>query len=111
MDPLSLATLTTALSVLGQEVAKGTASEAGKKIWARVEKAFGWAGAQKDADLPTKAAAAIQEQPKLAQEVTELLQSLKPNESRAAAIVETINAKNVVVVGGDATGPMTFRDS
>jgi hypothetical protein len=42
LDSITLATLTAAISSLGIECARGTASEAGKDAWRKISSLFGW---------------------------------------------------------------------
>jgi hypothetical protein len=41
IDPVTLATITSAVTVLGNEYLKGVGSEAGKTIWIAVKLLFG----------------------------------------------------------------------
>ena len=42
MEPLTLATLTAAVTVLATEVGKGAAAEAGKSAWGKIKSLFKW---------------------------------------------------------------------
>lgn len=50
MEPLTLATLTGAVTVLASEVGKGIASEAGKSAWGRIKSLFNWSADRAEDD-------------------------------------------------------------
>jgi hypothetical protein len=97
MDPVALATITSAVSVLATESAKGLAGQAGKDTWARIKSVLGW----KDDPAPEKLAPAVAE--RLANDddaARAVVMLLRENASvgSAAAIVGNINAERVVVI-------------
>jgi hypothetical protein len=94
MDPVTLAAITSGVAVLASEVTKGTASEAGKRVWTAIESLFGWKDAAKDPQVPAKLAEVVPSRPDLAAQVVILLQSLEEG-SAARTLVHTLNAKNV----------------
>ena len=51
MEPLTLATLTSAVTVLALEVGKGPAAEAGKSAWGKIKSLFRWSAEPAEADL------------------------------------------------------------
>jgi hypothetical protein len=59
IDPISLATLTSAVTVLGAECIKGASRGAGQDLWGKVKSLFNW-GADPDlADLAVKVASKL----------------------------------------------------
>ena len=45
-DPITLATVTSALTLLGHKVAEKAATDAAQSLWVRIKKVFGWQGSQ-----------------------------------------------------------------
>jgi hypothetical protein len=96
IDPAALATITTAVSVLGNEYFKGIAGEAGKATWTAVKSLFGWTSDPHPAEIPEKVTEALSVSPELAEK---LLRVLKSDPSGAAtAIVGKIEARGGKVV-------------
>ena len=56
VDPAVLSSITTAIGLLGNEIIKGAASEAGKATWTGVKSLFGWAFDPKPEEIPAKVA-------------------------------------------------------
>lgn len=102
-DPITLATITAAVSVLGNEYAKGIATEAGKNTWQRISTLFGWSPDSEMSGVANQAAVKMTASPELAQQVWELLNSNKAN-GTAATMVGTIKAAKVVVAETIVTG-------
>jgi len=99
MDPVTLATITAALTVLSMEVAKGAAGEAGKTLWNKIKSKLGWDQDPSPQDLAPEIARKLAADFKLAQEVVKLLQ-LHPESSRqASTLVQNIDAEKVIVAG------------
>ena len=96
IDTVTLAMITSAVSVLGNEFVKGVATEAGKSSWAAIKALFGWTSDPAPADIPHKVASALITSP----EITEkLLGLLKDNPAgTATAIVGKIEAPGGKVV-------------
>jgi hypothetical protein len=95
MDPIVLSTMTAALTVLGTEVGKATASEAGKTAWQGVLKLFGWTRAPALPELAESIANKLQADPELARRV---LGHLGRDEvGPASTLVANISAEKVVV--------------
>ena len=95
MDPVTLATLTGAVTVLASEVGKGIASAAGKNAWGKIKSLFRWSAEPAEADLSAGIAKALQANEALARQVVEILQA--QSTGTASKLVGTINAEKVVV--------------
>jgi len=106
IDPTVIATITAAVSVLGNEYLKGIASEAGKKTWQGIKSLFGWSSEPEISDIPTQVATKLQASPELIQQVLKLLQS-DTETGVAKAMVGKINAEKVVVA--DTIVAQTFQ--
>lgn len=78
IDAAALATITAAVSVLGNEYLKGVAGDAGKATWSAVKSLFGWTSDPNPAEIPARVANQLTASPELA--VT-LLEVLKGNSS------------------------------
>jgi hypothetical protein len=107
MDPITLATITSAVTVLATEAGKASASEAGKSAWAGIKRALGWTtqGQEpKPTDLPMAVATRLRDEPDLAKLVLQLLQATPAEVSASRALVERIDAKNVMVISGNVSG-------
>jgi hypothetical protein len=97
IDPISLAVITSAVSLLGTEFAKGIASEAGKSSWEKIKQLFGWVHDPDPAEIPQRVATALVDSPDLAKTVLELLKR-DPGCGAPAAMVGQITADKVVNV-------------
>jgi hypothetical protein len=80
-DPIALSSITAAVSVLGNEVAKGIASEAAKTAWGGIKKLFGWPSDPVPDEIPAQIAKATEASPEI---VGKLLELLKHNQTGAA---------------------------
>ena len=106
IEPVALASITSAIAVLGNEYLKGVASETARATWSGVKALFGWTSDPEPAEIPEKVARAISESPAVVEKLVDLLKS---NPSGAATalvgrievsggkviIANTINAKTV----------------
>jgi hypothetical protein len=99
MDPIVLATITSALTLISTEVTKGAASEAGKALWGRIRSMLGWTQDPKASDLAPEIARKLAADPGLAKELTTLLQSDHESSQQASTLVQSIDAEKVIVVG------------
>ena len=95
MDPISLATATSALTVLGTEVAKGAASAAGKSAWEKVKGLLHWSTEPGPPDLAHALASALHTKPELLPQVLEILSD--QGIGTPHALVGSIHAEKVVV--------------
>jgi|ERR1700761_791381 len=82
IDAIVLSSITAAVSVLGNEFAKGIASEAGKSTWASVKTLLGWKSDPPVTDIPQEVASALEVSPEISEQ---LLQLLKQNNVGAAS--------------------------
>jgi len=99
IDPVALATITSAVSVLGNEYLKGAASEAGKATWVRIKTLLSWKSDPAPAEIPEKVASALTESPEM---LNRLLALLKNNDAgTATAIVGKIEARGGKIVVAD----------
>ena len=106
MEPLTLATLTAAVTVLASEVGKGIASEAGKSAWGRIKALFKWSADPVETDLSADIAKALDANQALARQVVEILQA--QSTGTASTLVGTISVeKGSVTVVGTNTGTIT----
>lgn len=98
MDPITLATITSALTLIATEATKGVANEAGKSLWSLIKSKLGWTEEPPKGSLAQEIATKLSAEPKLAAEIVKLLQSRPEANQPAAALVQGINAEKVVVV-------------
>jgi hypothetical protein len=98
VDPISLATVTAALTVLATDAIKGVASSAGKDIWGKVKTLFGWKAEPNLNDLAVAIASRLEKDETLLTQIVTLLKSVGPTESTAAAIVGRVDATKAVIV-------------
>jgi ABC-type uncharacterized transport system substrate-binding protein len=94
LDPITLATVTSAITVLGTKVVEGVASEVGKSLWAGVKNVFGWNNEPKAAEIAQCTAQHLQDHPDHASQVIQLLQQDK---GTVGMLVGQIDAEKVVV--------------
>ena len=99
MDPITLATVTSAVSVLASECAKGAASDAGKDLWARIKSLLSWSKDPELADLAPLLAKQLSANEKLALNIVELLKGSPEAETVAGKLVGRIDAQKVIVAG------------
>lgn len=97
-DPVILATVTSALSVLGLKAIDGVLSEAGKDLWKTVKQRLCWSADPSPDNLATGIAARLKDDPTLTNQLAELLKS-QPEAGTASALVGNIQAGKVVVAG------------
>lgn len=96
IDPEVLTTITTAVSLLGTEVVKGAASEAGKTTWAAVKSLFGWSFDPEPKEITAKVADAAAVSPELLEQLLQLLR--KSQDSTTATLVGKIVARDSKLV-------------
>lgn len=95
MEPITLAAVTSAVTVLASEVGKGMASEAGKSAWNKIKSLFKWSAEPNEADLSIAVAQALQTNEALSRQIVEILQARQAG--TASALVGRIDAEKVVV--------------
>jgi hypothetical protein len=106
MDPVVLATVTSATTLIATEVAKGAAGEAGKALWSQIKGMFGWQNDPSPPDLAPEIARRLANDAELTKAIIELLKARREISPEASSLVQNISAEKVVVaqtlnVGGD----------
>ena len=99
MDPILLATITSAITLIGSEVAKGAASKAGETLWAKIKSMLGFGHDPSPTDLAPEIARKLAADPELAKKIVELLQAHPESSQQASALVQSIDAEKVIVAG------------
>lgn len=97
MEPITLATITAALTVLATDVISGAASAAGEDLWQKAKALLGW---RAEPDLPNLAVAIaeeLQRNEERAGQLVALLQEHPHVDQPGAALVSKIDAKKVIV--------------
>jgi hypothetical protein len=97
MDPISLASLTAAVSVLGNELLKGMATEAGKSAWTGIKTLFEWTSDPVPAEIPEKVAAALTTSPDIAEKLLELLKSNQTGTATAMVAGLEVHGGKVII--------------
>jgi hypothetical protein len=95
-DPITIATITAAVSVLGNEYLKGIASDAAKSTWQSIKSLFGWKADPEPSSMAADAAEKLCASPELVEKILQLLNDAGAI-GTAGAMVGRINAKNVIV--------------
>ncbi len=106
MEPVTLAMITSAATVLASEVGKGTASEAGKSAWGRVKSLFNWSAEPAEADLTDAIKRALEANEVLACQVVEILNA-QPKDSASSLVGKISVDKGKVTVANTITGNIT----
>jgi hypothetical protein len=96
IDPIALASITSAVSVLGNEFLKGIAGEAGKSTWAKIKTLFNWQSEPEAEDIPHAVATALTQSPQLAAQILDLLK--QQDTGSPSAMVGNIHAEGGKVV-------------
>ena len=107
MDPVTLALLTSAVSMFAGEYIKGFSGEAGKATWSGIKSVFGWKDDPKLEDVPHRVASSLAAAPELGQKIFVLL---KDNQAAgvAASMIGKIDAKNVTNIQTNY-GPISMQ--
>lgn len=95
MDPITLATVTSAVTVLATEFAKGTVSEAAKDTWSKIKSLLGFKKDPQPDELALAIAQRLKDDGELVKQIVLLLQSQQTGTS--SALVGSIDAEKVVV--------------
>jgi hypothetical protein len=98
MDPVSLATVTAALTVLATECTNGVAGNAGEDVWTIAKSLMGWESDPSPADLATSIASQLNSDDKLAVQIVDLLKSTTDSEDSAAALVSKVESDSNIVI-------------
>ena len=106
MDPVSLATVTAALTVLATECMKGAAGETANEVWQYAKSLLGWESDPAAEDLAVSIASRLNSADKLACQIVDLLKSTTDSEDWSAALVRNLKSdgKMVVAVRSDSPG-------
>jgi hypothetical protein len=96
ITPVELASISAAVSVLGNEYLKGIATEAGKSTWSSIKALFGWTSDPAPAEIPEKVATALTASPDITEKLLELLKSNQTG--TATSMVGKIEASGGKVV-------------
>ncbi|WP_148282418.1 hypothetical protein [Corallococcus coralloides] len=94
MDPVTLATVTSAITVLGTKVAEGVVGEASKTLWERVLKTFGWSSTPPTEQLAQTTATHLQAHP---EQAAQALSILKQDTGSVGMLVGRIDAEKVII--------------
>lgn len=111
MDPVTLATVTAALTLVGTEATKGVASQAGKDIWGRAKQLLGWSKEPSQEEMPKAIASQLNGNDVLLNEVVALLQgaqSSEPSVQMIGSLVGTLIAEKAVVANRIEGGTIKF---
>jgi hypothetical protein len=101
MDPVTIASLTTAVVLLATEAGKSGASEAGKAAWGAIQKLLNVSNADANSDLATEVAKALTAKPELAAEVRAQLDAVKNGQiSQSIGMQGTVQGNRDVEVAG-----------
>lgn len=95
MDPITLATVTTAVVTLALDAAKEAATEAAKDTWQQVKKWIGWEKEPAPEQLAPAVASRLNDDEELTRKIAALLKD-QPSGS-ASTLVGSIKAGKVVV--------------
>jgi hypothetical protein len=96
MDPIYLATLTTAVTTLGIECAKGIAGEAGKSLWAEIKSIFTWKEEPATSDLAIKIAQKLQDNPEIARQIEAVLKRDLAQSTTSGSLIAHVSGGKVM---------------
>jgi hypothetical protein len=99
MDPIILATVTSALTLVATEVTKGAAGEAGKGLWSKIKSVLGWTQDPSSSELASVIARKLASDPEAAKKIIALLQANPDSSPQASNLVHSIDAEKVIVAG------------
>jgi hypothetical protein len=100
VDPISLATVTAALTLLGTECAKGIASQAGKEIWSKAKGLLGWTTEPDTQELPKAIATKLQVDQALLDKVITLLHDAEKTDASVqmiGSLVGSLTAERAII--------------
>mgnify|MGYP005635612045 FL=1 len=97
MDPITLATVTAALTVLATECSKGAAKEVGEDLWTKAKSLLGWKKQPATTDLASAIAEKLHSDQDLMREMVKLLQQTNSVEN-VSALVQNVSAKKLVII-------------
>jgi hypothetical protein len=96
MDPVTLATVTSGVTLLAAESAKGLAGQAGQDIWFKIKSILGWREDPALEQVAPEAATRLQNDDLAAREILRLLQENRGTTGSAGAVVGRIDAERMV---------------
>jgi restriction endonuclease len=96
MDPVSLATITSAATNLGIEALTDNLGEAGKELWATIKRKLDWQQEPDSSELASRIAEKLHKDEELSRELVKLLQDQKES-PYSSALVQNINADKVTL--------------
>ncbi|MCA8999026.1 MAG: hypothetical protein KDA80_18645, partial [Planctomycetaceae bacterium] len=100
MDPITLATVTSALTVLGTKCAEGAASQLGKDLWSRTKGLLGWTEEPDIQELPKAIATTLITDQERMNQIVALLHDAKMKDSSVqlvGTLVGNLTAEKAVV--------------
>src|ERR1039457_3777316 len=97
IDPVALASIVSAVAVLGNEYLKGVASEAGKSTWTGIKSLLEWTFDPAPAEIPEKVAVALTASPDLTEKLLELLKSNQTGTATAMVGKIEVSGGKVVI--------------
>ncbi len=97
MDAISLATLTSGITMLAVECIKGVANSAGQDLWAEIKALVGWEDDPSIGDLASNLAQALNENEKLAAKIAKRMQS-SASDALPLQLVANLNADGGKVI-------------
>ena len=110
MDPVTLATVTSAVTLLATEAGKGLAGEAAKDLWKKVRNRLGLKGEPAKEELAPTIAHALASDEAAAGDVVRLLQQHAGQAGDAASLVGRIDAEKVIYIANQTVfGDQTFN--
>ncbi|MCF8030790.1 MAG: hypothetical protein K9K39_07845 [Desulfohalobiaceae bacterium] len=96
MDPITLATITSAASNLGLEAIKDSATQAVQELWDTIKQKLGWQRDPASSELASQIARKLQDDEELTRELVKLLQN-QSEPTYSSALVKNIDADKVTL--------------
>jgi hypothetical protein len=109
MEPVTLATIASSITILGLDVIRGLASEGAKDLWQTIKKLLQWSHDPAAPDLAVSAAESCLRDPAAAAKIVELMKAYSGDATFASALVNRVDAKNIIVTGHIHGGTITMR--
>jgi hypothetical protein len=106
IEPVALASITSAVTLLGSEFIKGVAGDASKATWSKIKQLLGWSVDPPVEEIPQKVATALTASPEVAEQLVKLLK--EANAGSASGMVGSINAAGGKVVVAQTIVANTF---
>ncbi|MFY9558776.1 MAG: hypothetical protein WAQ52_00945 [Terriglobales bacterium] len=108
IDPVTIATITAAVSVLGNEYIKGVAGEAGKTSWNAIKSLFGWKADPQPEEIAPKVSSALVSSPELAEKLVKLLKDHETGMASAMVGKIEVTGGKVVIANTIMTNEFKF---